>query len=288
MAADAPLEGATAQEAVAVETPAAPRQGANPVQLKLDPLESGRGDRGAGTTEQALTREPALREAEARIRNLEQQIKELKGLLAQRDQLPAVRAQDTDVGAATARAGPPQGSPASAFPSTVGGSRGDPASAPVQTVSDRNGDSAAQSARRERPAIFQTTEGMVLAVLLLLALGTGFALLWQVRRSASAGPVVPDSQWPSDLRAARDAINRAAGRDAEIERRSEPERQSELEKAVGGRFTLPKLDFVAGLGSTALAPSQGSGPKEGAGPPQTGCSAIGRDTDSKSPSSGRG
>jgi len=324
MAADAPQVGATTHDAPGLERPAASRQDTHPAQLKLDPLESSSGDRGAGAPERAVTLEPALRESEARIRKLEQQIKELKGLLAQRDQRPAVQAQDNDAGAATAGSGPPQGSYASALSSSVNGSRGDPAPASVQTVSDRSGGSAAQGAHRERPAILQTTEGMVLAVLLLLALGSGFALLLQLRRSASAGPVIPDSQWPSELRAARDAINRAAGRDAELERRSETERLSEgkrrseadrqseaerrseterlsegerrseadresgLEKAVAGRFSLPKLDFVEGLGSPASTPSQGSGSKEGAGSSQVRCSAIGPGTDSKSPLSGRG
>jgi hypothetical protein len=50
-----------------------------------------------------------------------------------------------------------------------------------------------------------------------------------------------DQTWPPELRQARDAINRAAGRDAGLQ---EP---SELEKAVDGRFPLPNLDFVQGV-----------------------------------------
>jgi len=248
--ADPSQREALAQGANRAQRPSNARQAANPsgpaaegARLKLDPLDAGSGDRGAGTPEQAVMRTLALREAEARIRILEQQISDLKGLLAERDQLLAAQTS----GASDAQPGMRQGAPASAEP---GGS-----------ASAKRPDAPPEETRRERPAMLQTTEGTILAALLLLALATGIVLLWQMRRPASALPLAPDPQWPAELRAARDAINRAAGRDAETER------PSELEKAVGGRFPLPQLDFVEGLGGRGPAQSgPESGPRSPPGP----------------------
>ena len=218
-------------------------QGPDSAGLKLEPLAPAGTDPAGSSREQTVMRELALREAEARIRILEQQIGDLKGLLAERDQLLAAQ---------QGKAGAPKPGGVEA-----GGVEADRPPGPAQALPAGGGDSAAQGARRERPAVLQSAEGMILAVLLLLALGTGMVLLWQMRRSASPGPVTPEPEWPAALRAARDAINLAAGRDAELQR------QSELEKAVGGRFPLPRLDFVQGLGGTTNAPEPASIPGPG-------------------------
>ena len=142
---------------------------------------------------------------EARIRALEQQLAELKQLLKLSE--------------------PSQAADASQRPTAS------------------RSDSSAPPSERMAPAWLKTTEGMVLAGLLLTALGAGFILLWRMRT-----PLTPmaagddDPAWPPELRKARDDINRAAGRDAGLVS------QTELERAVDGRFPLPNLDFVRGPG----------------------------------------
>lgn len=162
-------------------------------QLKLAPVKPDTGSTAAGS-EQALMNELALREAQARIQLLEQQLADLKRLLEQREQLQA-----------------------SASPTPL------------------------PPSERVAPAWLQTTEGMVLASLLITALLAGFVLLWRMRTPMSPAGSSSDESWPPELRQARDAINRAAGRDAALK---EP---SELEKAVDGRFPLPNLDFFEGV-----------------------------------------
>ena len=204
-------------------------------QLKLAPVKPDPGNAAAGS-EQALMNELALREAQARIQILEQQLADLKRLLEQREQLQSAStssaSQNTKAGVSAAKQ---MALPASsAEPSSVG-SLASNAEMPASV-----GGSPPPS-ERVAPAWLRTTEGLVLSSLLLTALLAGFILLWRMRTPMSPAASSDDQTWPPELRQARDAINRAAGRDAGLQG------PSELEKAVDGRFPLPNLDFVQGV-----------------------------------------
>ncbi|NBQ09284.1 MAG: hypothetical protein EBX17_12165 [Betaproteobacteria bacterium] len=164
----------------------------------------------------------AASEAQQRIAVLEQQVAELKRQLELRDQAKS---------GAVAPA-PNQPEPDAARPTQ--------AAASTSSASQTNLSLVIPS-ERVAPAWLRTTEGMVLTSVLLAALFVGFVVLWRMRTPIHAAPPSDDESWPPELRKARDAINRAAGRDAGLES------QSPLEKAVDGRFPIPDLDFVEGV-----------------------------------------
>jgi hypothetical protein len=190
-------------------------------QLKLAPVKPDAGSSVAGS-EQALMNELALREAQARIQLLEQQLADLKRLLEEREQL------QISAGATTREEG--KGSKGANGGGVLASNSASSASGTTPPPSER-----------VAPAWLKTTEGMVIAGLFIAALLAGFVLLWRMRTPITPAASSSDESWPPELRQARDAINRAAGRDAGLK---EP---SELEKAVGGRFPLPNLDFVDGV-----------------------------------------
>jgi hypothetical protein len=209
--------GSSSPAQPSVPPPKVSERAAGSEQLKLAPVKPEAGASAAGS-EQALMNELALREAQARIQLLEQQLADLKRLLEQREQLQA----GGSVGQVPSKSAANQSEAASnARPQTAAGS--DPGS------------------DRVAPAWLQTTEGSVLVSLLLTALLAGFVLLWRMRSPISPSPSTGEASWPPELRQARDAINRAAGRDAALQG------ETDLEKAVAGRFPLPKLDFVQGV-----------------------------------------